>query len=359
MTESTINPQGAGGIARTVLRTLGIVSALIWLLLAVTGILIAYKFELNDRLVSTVTAPKDLAAIERRMDALTSAGGQAKINYIWGTAGLKDRYFISYNAADGTKRSARIAGDGTVLLDTPADDPPFLETVREIHLELMSGKTGEWILAITGIALLANLVAFGVQALRRTGQFAPSQATPADARLLGWYRRIGLAGVVPTFVVVFVAVVIFFEHQIEGPIGAPARSLPAVAPQGKGAGFAAVARAAETAIPNGRFVGTAFPKKPDDATWWVSVNVPGEYFRDDGYAGSTVAVNGNDASVREAYELSKQSASYKAIALPYPVHTGEIAGPIGRFLVMLTGFWLATMVVIGLILWNRRRKATA
>jgi uncharacterized iron-regulated membrane protein len=39
------------------------------------------------------------------------------------------------------------------------------------------------------------------------------------------------------------------------------------------------------------------------------------------------------------------------------VHTGEIAGPVGRFLVLLVGFWLMTMTIIGLMLWNRRRKS--
>lgn len=154
------------------------------------------------------------------------------------------------------------------------------------------------------------------------------------------------------------ATVIFFEHQIEGPIGAlPIKAAP-IAPQGEGAGFAASARAAEAAIPGSRFVGAGM-RPADDATWYMWVNQPGEYFREQGYGGSLVLVNGNDATVRSAHPLQQASAAYKAIALPYPVHTGEIAGPIGRFLVLLTGFWLATMVVLGLILWNRQRKTQA
>jgi uncharacterized iron-regulated membrane protein len=341
----------------TVLNALGVIAALIWLVVAVTGILMTYKFEIDDSRISSATPPKDLGAIERRMDSFANAGGQAKVNFIWSTAGLKDRYYISYVTPTGEHRAARITGDGNVLLDVHGDQATALEWAREIHLTLVAGKTGEWILAFASIALLASIVTFLVRALRGRGAATSEFAAPRG-RLETWYRRIGLIGAAPTFVVVLAATIIFFEHQIEGPIGAPPIKLAPIAPEGKGAGFAASARAAEAAIPGSRFVGVGMPK-PGDATWYMWVNQPGEYFREQGYGGSLVVVNGNDASVRSAHPLQQASAAYKFIALPYPVHTGEIAGPIGRFLVMLTGFWLATMVVIGLILWNRRRKAAA
>lgn len=348
-------------IAATVFRWLGAAVALIWLLLAVTGILLTYHFEINDRFVSSAETPKDFAAIEQRMNALEADGGAAKVNWIWTTAGLKDRFFINYTAADGSSRNVRVAGDGSVLLDTGGNQRTALEWVREIHLSLASGAVGEWILAISGIVLLGALIR-GLYKMWPRGErwgdvFSPRRGAPGE-RLERWYRAIGLVGAVPAFVIVGAAVVIFFEHSIEGPIGAPPINLPAVAPEGEGAGFAAAARAAEAAIPGSRFVGTTMPTR-EDATYRAWVNQPGEYFRENGYGGSLVMINANDASVRGAWPLQKASAAYKFMALPYPVHTGEIVGPVGRVLVMLTGFWLLTMTVIGLILWNRRRKAAA
>ena len=348
----------ARGIAASILGWLGAAAALIWLLLAVTGILLAYHFELNDRLVSPAAPPKDFAAIERRMEAIEAAGGEARVNWIWTTAGLRDRFFLNYTAADGSSRNERIAGDGTVLLDTGEGERTFLEWVREVHLSLASGKTGEWILTASGLLLLASLAA-GLYRMWPRGErwrdvLDPRRAAAGD-RLRAWYRAIGLVGAVPAFIVVAAAVVIFFEHSIEGPIGAPPISLPAVEPQGEGVGFAAAARAAEAAIPGSRFVGAPMPTK-EDASYKAWVNEPGEYFREDGYGGSLVIVNGNDGSIRGAWPLKQANAAYTFMALPYPVHTGEIAGPVGRFLVLLVGFWLATMTVIGLILWRRRRK---
>lgn len=350
---------GPGGMAVRLLHMLGVAAALIWLLIAVTGIILTYHFEINDRIVSPVEPPRDLAGIERRIDAIEAAGGKAKVNWIWTTAGMKDRFFLNYSTADGSLRNARIAGDGTVLLDTRDGERTALEWVREIHLSLAAGKTGEWILAISGILLLASLATGAVGLWRRSGRWQAGLAPDSGSGRLGrWFRRIGLVGVIPAFVVVAAAVVIHFEHSIEGPIGAPPIKTPAIVPQGKGAGFAAAIRAAEAAVPGSRFVGTPMPTA-DDASYRAWVNQPGEYFRTGGYGGSLVVVNANDATVRGAWPLQQASAAYKFMALPYPIHTGEIAGPVGRVLVMLVGLWLATMVVLGLVLRRRAVRRAA
>ncbi len=342
-----------------ILHALGVGAALIWLLTAVTGIILAYHFELNDRIISPAQTPRDLAGIERRIDAIEAAGGQAKVNWIWTTAGLKDRFFLNYTTADGSLRNARIAGDGTVLLDMREGERTALEWVREIHLSLAAGKTGEWILAISGILLLVSLAAGAAGLWRRSGRWhAALQPDGGSGRLATWFRRIGLIGAVPAFVVVAAAVVIHFEHSIEGPIGAPPITTPAIPPANAGVGFAAAVRAAEAAVPGSRFVGGAMPTA-SDASYRAWVNQPGEYFRADGYGGSLVVVNGNDAGVRGAWPLQQASAAYKFMALPYPVHTGEIAGPAGRALVALIGLWLATMVVLGLVLRRRTARGAA
>lgn len=348
----------SAGAGVRVLHALGVGAALIWLLIAVTGVILAYHFEINDRIISPVETSKDLAGIERRIDAIEAAGGQAKVNWIWSTAGMKERFFLNYTAADGTLRNARIAGDGTVLLDMPEGKRTALEWVREIHLSLAAGKTGEWILTISGIALLMSLATGAVGLWRGSGRWQAALKPDGSGELGTWFRRVGLAGVIPAFVVVAAALVIHFEHSIEGPIGAPPITTPAIPPAGEGAGFAAAARTAETAVPGSRFVGGTMPTATD-ASFRLWVNQPGEYFRPDGYGGSLVVVNGNDASVRGAWPLQQASAAYKFMALPYPVHTGEIAGPLGRILVVLVGLWLATMVVLGLVLRRRAVRAAA
>src|SRR3546814_11717997 len=86
--------------------------------------------------------PTDLAAIERRIDTLANAGGKAKVDWIWTTAGLSGRYIILHDDSAGISRKAYIDGAGTMLRNAPADDYSFLGLMREIHLTLVAGKMG-------------------------------------------------------------------------------------------------------------------------------------------------------------------------------------------------------------------------
>ena len=183
---------------RTVLNAawkwLGVLVGVVWLFEAVTGALLVYHFKLNDALISTRSVPVDFAAIERRMEQIKAAGGEARVNWIWSTAGLPGRFLLNYTNSDGETRMARIAGDGSVLLDTPESQPTLLETVRLLHLELFSGDMGERILAIAGIALLIALIHAFIAAIlrrRRTAFAGP------DTNLDRWYRRLSLWGCGP------------------------------------------------------------------------------------------------------------------------------------------------------------------
>ncbi len=40
----------------------------------------------------------------------------------------------------------------------------------------------------------------------------------------------------------------------------------------------------------------------------------------------------------------------------FPIHTGEAGGIVGRLLSIAVGLWLVAMIVVGLLLWLKRRK---
>src|SRR3546814_10039665 len=52
---------------------------------------------------------------------------------------------------------AYIDGAGTMLRNAPADDCSFLGLMREIHLTLVAGTVGHWILAVSGVLLFTNM----------------------------------------------------------------------------------------------------------------------------------------------------------------------------------------------------------
>lgn len=342
----------------TLHRWLGLGAALFWLIQAITGVIILFHWEVKDGAVAGAHRPTDLAAIERRIEALAPAGSGATIGSVWTTAGLPDRYEINMKGADGISRSVRIAGDGTVLGTEGPGEGHVLDTAVGIHHTLLAGDFGDWIVTISGLLLLSNLV-FGIVAAwpprgRWKTVLTPVNKGPAVARLYGWHRAVGLWVAIPALVLVGAGTLLKFEHSVGEMIGADAVSLPANPPAATPpVGFATAASAALGAIPGSTLTSVAYPKD-DDATYRIRVLAPGEIRR--AYGAGIVLVDANTGAVRGTYPIAEASASRAFMSALYPIHTGESGGTVGRLLTGLIGVWLATMIVVGTLLWYRRTR---
>jgi len=105
-------------------------------------------------------------------------------------------------------------------------------------------------------------------------------------------------------------------------------------------------------VPGSSLVSVGFPSGAD-ATWRLRVREPGELAR--AYGKSQVFVDANDGRVVGVFPESEAPPGRAFMDSLFAIHTGEAGGTPGRFLSLLTGLWLATMVILGLILWARRR----
>lgn len=334
-------------------RWLGLGAALFWLVQAVTGTMLSFHFELDDALISTESRPTDMAAVQERVRTLGPETG-----WIWTTAGLADRYVVLYRDGEGVVRKARIDGGGAVLRDRPADDLTFLELMRGIHIDLLAGKVGHWIMAVTGLLLVSNLIFGLVVAWPRGGTWrralTPLKTAHPVARAYSLHRAVGLWVVLPALLLAGTGTLILFEHEIRDVVGAEEVTLPANPPNGDGIGLAAAVRAGVAAIPGSRFVGTTFPSA-NDASYYLWVRAPGELYRG-GYGGSLVVVDANDGGIRGTWPVTEATAAQTFVASFYPLHTGEAAGTVGRVLAMLTGMGLTYVLVYGVLLWLRRTR---
>ena len=338
-------------------RWLSLGAAVFWLMQALTGILIVFHWEITDAGIPGAHRPTDPAAIERRIDALVAPGGKAAS--IWTAAGAADRYTVYFADAAGTDRSVRIAGDGTVLHAPRPDEGSVMSFLVGFHHDLL-GAWGSWIVAISGLLLCSNLV-LGLAAAwpkRGTWRIAlkPAARGPAAARLYSWHRAVGLWAVVPALVIAATGTMLKFEDGIGDLIGAEPVSLPANPPAGAPVGFAAAARAGLAAIPGSTLTQVAWPR-PDDATWRVRVRAPGELRR--AYGGSFVLVDANTGAVRGVFPAAQAGPADAFMSALFPIHTGEAGGIVGRLLSIAIGLWLATMIVVGTLLWFRRRRPRA
>jgi uncharacterized iron-regulated membrane protein len=366
MLQTTSNPKVSRSSRRgaflRIHRWLGLGAALLFLVQAITGTILAFHFELQDASLSTVHRPTDLAALEKRIDSLRTPAGAANITWIWTTAGLKDRYVILYSDASGTARTAHVDGGGTVFLDRDADQLGFLGFMREVHMTLASGEIGHWILAVSGILLITNIIAGVVLAWPRRKSWRtalkPLSKGNSVARLYSWHRALGLYLAIPALAVVGTGTLIQFEEPLFELLNTPEVSLPPNPPRAPDVGFAIAAQAATRALSGSAFVGTTFPSA-QDASYYAWVRGPGELYRPGGYGGSLVVVDANNGSVRGAYPAKDANAAYTFVGALYPLHTGEALGLPGRILGMLIGIWLTAMTLLGLFLWQRRRRQRA
>jgi uncharacterized iron-regulated membrane protein len=338
-------------------RWLGLGAAAIWLVQALTGMLLAFHFEAEDALLTTRHQPTDFAAIEQRIDRLASGGGNAKVDWIWTTAGLSDRYIISFAGPDGTARKAYVDGAGDILRDRPADEYSFLGFIREIHLTLVAGTTGHWILAASGLLLFTNLLFGLITAWPRRREWrqalTPGGRRGSAVRAHRWHRALGLWAAFPALVIAATGTLMLFEDQLRAVVGAAEVSLPANPATGTPIGLAAATRAAVAAIDGSRFVGTTLPS-PEDASYYAWVRAPGELYRG-GYGGSLVIVDANNGAIRGAWAATDASAAQAFVGSLYPLHTGESIGLVGRILTLAIGLWLAVTIILGVLLWWRKR----
>ncbi len=336
-------------------RWLGLAAAIFWLIQAGTGVMIVFHWEIDDALVAGRPAKTDLPAIQSRLGLLAPAGSGRRIVSVWTSAGAPDRYDVTIADPRAGKQVVRIAGDGTVLR-TRGGARSVIDTLVVLHQTLLLGDAGGWIVGISGDLLLSNLLFGLVAAWPRWGTWrravVPIRVGGPAARAYSWHRALGLFGVAPALLLVSVGVSLVFEDGTARLVGAAPLALPP-RPGAPVVGFAAAVETAERAVPGSRLTAVATMPGPDDATYRIRVLAPDEWRR--AYGTSTVYVDAVTGAVRGAYPANAAPRANTFMNALYAFHTGEILGLVGRLLVMATGLWLATMVVLGLILWQRRR----
>lgn len=339
-------------------RWLGLGVLAFWLLQALTGLLLSFHWEIEDSLAGGAHPPTNLTKIERSIADINQDPSGRKVNWIWTSAGLPDRYVLSVTDADKQGSRIRIDGEGAVLQDRKTNDHSFLSLMRELHLTLLSGSTGEWILAISGIVLISNLI-FGLVIAwpKRRADWrrvlVPIRKGAPAARLYSWHRAVGLWGVIPAIVVAGTGSLILFEHELREGLGIPEVELPANPARGPLIGLAEAAAAGTATMAGSVFVGTTLPTA-EDAVFHMTVRGPDEPYRS--YGGSQVVIDAHDGRIIHTDPLTGASAGRQFVGWLYPLHTGEAGGLIGRVLTMLIGLWLIMLITVGTLMWIKRRR---
>ena len=347
-------------------RWLSLAAATFWLLQAATGLFAVFHWELDDATVAGEPRALDLEALERRAAELAAGAPGRRIDAIWSSAGVADRFDIFLVATPPDRdRVVRVDGAGSVLRTRLAGERiahgGLVDSLVLLHQSLLAGDTGRTIVGVSGCLLLSNLLLGALLAWPRAGTWRralrPVATGAGAAKLYSWHRALGLWAMLPAACLVTAGVLLAFEDGTDrlvhpAPVDPPALAMPAG--DQPSTGMAEAGRRALARYPGAALSGIGFPS-PDSAWWAIRLRQPGELRR--AYGKTRVYVSALDGAIGADFDALAAPPARRFVDSLFAFHTGEMGGLAGRLAVLGIGLWLLTMNVLGIRLWWARRHA--
>lgn len=322
-----------------------------------------FHWEIADAQIAGNHRPLDLVAIERRVDAVIDEYPGHTISSIWSSAGAADRFDVYVDSdVPGESRIVRIDGEGSVLNIRSENDGlsngGWVDTLVGIHHDLLGGSFGGWIVGISGLLLVSNLLMGLWLARPRMSRWRrslwPSNKGPVAAQRYSRHRAIGLWAVIPALCVVSAGTMLVFENGIETLIVSPEPESEVAFPDGPNTiGMATAANTALATYPGAALTAINFPTA-DIPAYDIRLRQAGEWRR--AYGKTSLLISAADGRILSGFDALHDPAGRNFVDGLFPFHTGEMGGTIGRIAVMAVGLWLIVMVILGLLLWKARGR---
>jgi uncharacterized iron-regulated membrane protein len=342
-------------------RWLALGLGVLWLSQALTGLLMVYRYELDDAALDGEPVALDAAALGARIEAIEAAPGGRKVSSLWATGGVDGRFDLYVDDADGTTQVVRVDGAGKVLR-TRDDGDGLIPMAADLHQTLFAGDRGTAVVGLSGLVLLVSVtmglvLAWPARASQWRRVLWPGPTRPGAARRYAWHRAAGLWLVLPAAMVLGAGVLLAFHSTLEAWLK-PETSLPELTQVAAPAKATQVSpgRAFATALEQFPGAGLSGVALPDAGEPWYRIRVrqPDEWRRV--YGTSVVYVAAADGRVLRTEDALRASGVDAFLSNIYPIHTGEALGAGGRVLNLLVAAWLLTMLVLGFGLWLARRR---
>jgi uncharacterized iron-regulated membrane protein len=351
---------------------LGLAVGLVWAVQGLTGALLVFHREV-DRLTLPDAAAGPMASLDdilRRATATT----HATVDTIGIADARGDVLSVNYRDGSGHPRALLVeAATGHIL--ATRDREPILPVdgsaarwLYRFHEALLGGDKGETLIGISGLLMLTGAATGLFIAWPRRRQwaaiFAIANWRSAPQRLYGWHRATGLATALALLLIAISGTYMIFSAEIRPALAAlvphrlpyePAPDTrmdePTLSPQ-------SAWRRAHVRFPAASFVSLALPssKKP---VYTVRLRQPGEIRA---WAGTTaVVLDPASGAIIDLYDPLTAPISNRIADAAFSIHSGELAGLLGRLAVMLLGLSLPMLYITGTIAWlgRRRRRLTA
>lgn len=241
--------------------------------------------------------------------------------------------------------------------------PLLMPTLFHLHRYVLAGEVGKTVIGIAGAVLLllalSGLVLWwpklNRQALRRALRISYGGSWPrlfhSSHKASGFFAAPVLA------VLAFSGFYMNLPHIVTPAVAALARVTPADKPVnaavGHHIGAGAAMAAAQALYPAGRVSRIALPAKPT-LPYEIRVHQPGEVAGGDGLTRVTLdAVSGQPLRVRDPL---RAPAGDTFLGWMFPLHSGQAFGTAGRAFISVFGLMPLGFFVTGVLIWWKRRR---
>ncbi len=347
---------------RKVHRLISLVVVFFWMVQAATGLLIVFQNELDALAIPEgASSPASFGAVEAGLHDVLKRPDVSRISSAYAMNEDFNEFDVYIVLTDGSYNVLRVDAEGHILRELPSNpevlDAGFFELVLELHTKLWAGSFGHYIVGVSGILLVSNLLIGLKLAWPKRGNWkralsVPKKATGASA-MYGFHRALGLVFVVPALLFMGAGAILSWEDLLTSIIGAP-QPAPEVSAVDKLSPIGldiAVEKAQET-FPGSQVSVFTLPttEKP---YYRIRLLQDGELRRL--YGNTNVYIDAVKGNVLGADDALAAPVGQRFLDSLYPIHNGGAFGLLGRLALFLTGALLIIMMVLGIRLWMLRR----
>jgi uncharacterized iron-regulated membrane protein len=331
--------------------------------MGLTGAALVFGEELDRQLqpeVSVVVPGDGWVPVSRVLESVTASQGGASPRFLR-MPQRPDAPLVAWMDAHGSRRVYVDPYSGAVLGVRAVGDS-LVATLRELHVSLLSGETGEAVVGASGCVLIV----LGLSGLVLWWPGRRKLALGFTVRRPLLWRRANydlhkLGGIFSLVFLLLSALtgvsLVFpapFEQTLRWATRAPPRSAPPA--PGPAAGeplpIDVLLAAADRSLPGARTTRIDLPASPG-AVLRVRKRFPEELHP---LGMSLVYVDRHSGAVLRAERALEAPLASRLLALRYPLHIGVWGGTATRCLAVLTGLFPAGLFLTGFFLWLSGRN---
>src|SRR2546423_4521800 len=191
-------------------KYLSLTVAALWLMQAMTGALLVFHWELDDWAVAGPQRHLDPVRFGAFLEKLQATHSRQTVKSVYASGGLPGRFDVLMSGPDGATDVLRVDGEGAVLRQRPWDHDyghiGWLQFATYLHQTLFMHTAGNWLIGLSGVLLLTNIVLGLSLAWPRAREWArvlmPVRAGAPAAKVYSWHRAIGLWLAIPALLAV-------------------------------------------------------------------------------------------------------------------------------------------------------------